>query len=180
MGTAAAGRRSRATPAVPGKHVVRDAGECDRLVEKVVLERLRRPDARDLLTTGRTADTSELHREAKLVRQRLTGLADAYADGDIDAQQLRAGKERLHARLDVIESELATSTRGSVLAGVADAPDPAEVWATLALGRRRAIVDTLVTVTILPGRKGRRPDWKAGESYFDPQTVRIEPRRKKS
>jgi len=162
-----------------GKHVVRDAAECDRLVEKVILERLRRPDARDLLTTDR-ADTTELHREADLVRQRLTGLADAYADGDIDAQQLRAGTERLRARLDAIESELATSTRGSVLAGVADAPDPAGVWAKLDLGRRRAIVDTLVTVTILPGRKGRRPGWKVGESYFDPQTVRIEPRRKES
>jgi DNA invertase Pin-like site-specific DNA recombinase len=181
-----AGGHSSGRPMKPGytcrsgKHVVRDAAECDRLVENVILERLRRPDARDLLTTGRTADTTELHQEADLVRQRLTGLADAYADGDIDAQQLRAGTERLRARLDVIESELATSTRGSVLAGVVDAPNPAEVWAKLDLGRRRAIVDTLVAVTILPGRKGRRPGWKAGESYFDPQTVRIEPRRKKS
>jgi site-specific DNA recombinase len=177
-----AGGHSRGRPTKPGytcrsgKHVVRDAVECDRLVEKVILERLRRSDARDLLTTDR-ADTTEFHRQGDLVRQRLTGLTDAYADGDIDAQQLRAGTERLRARLDAIESELAASTRPSVLAGVADAPDPANVWAELDLGRRRAIVHTLVTVTILPGRKGRRPGWKAGESYFDPQTVRIEPRR---
>jgi site-specific DNA recombinase len=32
-------------------------------------------------------------------------------------------------------------------------------------------------VTILPARRGRRPGWRTGESYFDPQTVRIEPKR---
>jgi hypothetical protein len=49
------------------------------------------------------------------------------------------------------------------------------VWAGLDLSRRRAIITTLVTVTILPARRGRRPGWQAGEAYFDPRTVRIEP-----
>jgi hypothetical protein len=143
----------------------------------VILERLSRPDARELLVAGRATDTAELQLEADLLGQRLTGLADAYADGDIDAQQLRAGTERLRVRLDAIESELAAASRGSVFAGVADAPDPAKVWEGLSLSRRRAIVDTLATVTILPGRKGRRPGWQAGETYFDPWTVRVEPKR---
>jgi site-specific DNA recombinase len=64
-------------------------------------------------------------------------------------------------------------TRGSVLAGVADAPDPAKVWAGLDLSRKRAIVDVLIDVVILPARKGRRPGWRAGESYFDPESVEI-------
>ena len=64
-----------------------------------------------------------------------------------------------------------------MLAGVADAPDPAEVWDGLDLARRRAIVDTLATVTILPARRGRRPGWQPGQSYFDPTTVRVEPKR---
>jgi hypothetical protein len=32
-------------------------------------------------------------------------------------------------------------------------------------------------VTILPGRKGRRPGWRSGESYFDPRSVLVEPKR---
>jgi hypothetical protein len=48
------------------------------------------------------------------------------------------------------------------------------VWAGLDLSRRRAIITTLVTVTILPARRGRRPGWQAGEAYFDPTSVRIE------
>jgi site-specific DNA recombinase len=35
----------------------------------------------------------------------------------------------------------------------------------------------LMTVTILPARRGRRPGWRPGESYFDPDTVKIEPKR---
>jgi site-specific DNA recombinase len=64
-------------------------------------------------------------------------------------------------------------TRGSVLAGVADAADPAKVWAGLDLSRKRAIVDVLIDVVILPARKGRRPGWRAGETYFDPDSVEI-------
>jgi site-specific DNA recombinase len=45
------------------------------------------------------------------------------------------------------------------------------------LDRRRAIVDELVTVEVLPARKGRRPGWKPGLPYFDPDTVRITPKR---
>jgi hypothetical protein len=32
-------------------------------------------------------------------------------------------------------------------------------------------------VTILPAKRGRRAGWRAGESYFDPATVRIDPKR---
>jgi hypothetical protein len=64
-------------------------------------------------------------------------------------------------------------TAGSVLAGVADAPDPAKVWAGLDLSRKRAIVDVLVDVVILPARRGRRPGWRPGETYFDPESVKI-------
>jgi hypothetical protein len=64
-----------------------------------------------------------------------------------------------------------------VLAGVADAPDPTKVWEGLDLSRRRAIVDALATVTILPARRGRRPGWQPGQSYFDPETVEITPKR---
>jgi hypothetical protein len=48
-----------------------------------------------------------------------------------------------------------------------DAPDPA-VWAGLDIGRRRAVLDSLMTVTVL---SIPRPG-----PGFDPDTVRIDPK----
>jgi hypothetical protein len=159
-----------------GGHVVRNARHVDAHVAAVVVERLSRPDARELLLPKPT-DTTSLHLQADGLRQRLKGLADAYADGAIDAAQLRSGSDRLRGRLAEVDARIAAASRGSVLAGVVDAPDPAAVWARLDLDRRRAVVEVLVDVVILPARKGRRPGWRAGEPYFDPRTVAVTPKR---
>jgi site-specific DNA recombinase len=96
----------------------------------------------------------------------------------IDAAQLTQGTAAINRQREEITATLATMTQGSVLAGVADALDPAEVWAGLDLSRKREIVRVLMTVTILPARKGRRPGWRPGDgSYFDPATVRLDPKR---
>ena len=121
-------------------------------------------------------DTAALHTRDQALRERLDELGRLYGDGVIDAPQLTAATAQIRAQREQITAELAAASRGSVLAGVADAPDPAAVWEGLDLSRRRAIIDILAQVTILPARKGRRPGWQAGQSYFDPQTVRIEPK----
>jgi DNA invertase Pin-like site-specific DNA recombinase len=160
-----------------GKHVVRSAGEVDAYVAAVILERLGRPDARELLAPNRAVDTAELHLRDTALRERLDGLAAAYADGAIDGRQLREGTERIRAQRAEVEAQLAANARGSVLAGVVDAPDPAAVWRGLDLDRRRAVVQVLVEVVIHPARRGRRPGWQPGESYFDPRTVQVTPKR---
>jgi hypothetical protein len=157
--------------------VVRDAAACDQFVEQVILERLGRPDVRELLAPERRADTAALHARDSALRERLDELGRLYGDGAIDALQLQAATASIRTQRERITAELAAASRGSVLAGVADAADPAKVWEGLDLSRRRAIVDTLCVVTILPARRGRRPGWRAGESYFDPSTLRIEPKR---
>ena len=58
------------------------------------------------------------------------------------------------------------------------APSDAEIWYVttpdrsggLDMGRRRAVLATLLTVTMLPTSKGRRPDG----SYFDPTGIHNE------
>ena len=39
----------------------------------------------------------------------------------------------------------------------------------LPLGKRRAVLDALLTVTVLPARRGQR----AGGLYFDPDFIRV-------
>jgi hypothetical protein len=160
-----------------GKHVVRVADAVDQLVTKVIIERLSRPDVLDLIVRDTGHDTAPLHARAGALRERLNGLARAYADGGIDARQLWEGSEHARAQLAEVEDQIAVLSRGSTLTGVADAADPGRVWATLDLDRRRAIIDTLLEVTILPARKGRRSGWRPGEPYFDPSTVRMDPKR---
>jgi hypothetical protein len=160
-----------------GKHVARDAAACDQFVTQVILERLGRPDARELLAPDRQTDIAALHARDTALRERLDELGRLYGEDVIDAPQLAQGTAAIRRQREQITTALQAASRGSVLAGVADAPDPAAVWAGLDLSRRRAIIDVLCTVTILPARRGRRPGWQPGQSYFDPQTVRVEPKR---
>ena len=166
------GKRRRHYSCSVSKHVVRHARQVDGFVTAVVLERLRASDAADALIPP-APDTSGLHVEAQGYRERLTELGRLYADGAIEATQLAEGTERLRGKLEEVNGRIAAASTSNVLAPFADA-DPAEVWQTLDLERRRAVIDALMTVRIHKGRKGRPPGWKPGEPYFDPSTIEIE------
>jgi hypothetical protein len=138
----------------------------------VVIERLSRPDAAELLAPDQTGDTAALHAQDAGLRARLDELGRLYGDGVIDALQLASGTARIREQREQVTTSLAAASRGSVLAGVADAPDPEAVWRGLDLSRRRAIVDVLVEVTILRAKRGGAR--RKGETSFDPATVAIE------
>ena len=91
-----------------------------------------------------------------------------YADGEVS----RAGHERIVSRvqrqLDEVLNQM-SNTSSSALFGVVDRKDPRAAWHALSVERRRAVVDELMTVTILPsGRRGNE---------FDPSLLRIDWRR---
>jgi hypothetical protein len=64
----------------------------------------------------------------------------------------------------------ATATDTSPLAGFADADDVAVAWDAASVSRRKAVIGTLMTVTLLKAPRGRRP---VGH-YFDQEFVRID------
>jgi len=101
---------------------------------------------------------------------RLDELVDLHTAGDITARQLQRGTASLREQLDALDKQLATNVSSTALNGVIG-PQASSIWPTLDLGRRRAIVQTLVTVTIERARRGRRPGWRPGEPYFDPQSI---------
>jgi site-specific DNA recombinase len=168
---AAWGDRRAPSYTCPASHVRRSATELDDYIEAIVLERLSRPDAAELLVPDRTGDTAALHAQDAGLRARLDELARLYADGVIDARQLEAGSDSIRAQREQVTEALGESSRGSVLAGVADAVDPAEVWSGLDLSRRRAIVDVLVEVVVLTTKRGGLR--RKGETSFDPSSVAI-------
>jgi site-specific DNA recombinase len=145
-------------------HLSRAGEPVDDLVTRHVVERLSQPDALALLADDSRPDTDGLRAEALALRGRLDSLATEFADGNLTASQLRVATERLRAKLADVEARMVTGSRASVLAELVRVDDVAVGWEALTLDRQRAVVDVLMTVTILPAGRGRG---------FDPDTVRI-------
>lgn len=168
--TGGTGRKSVPAYRCHATHVVRLCEQVDSLVSSVMIERLSRPDA--ALERPASTDSASVHVERLALGARLDEIVDLHAAGDITARQLQRGTASLRGQLDTLDRQLAAAVSLTALHGVVG-PQAARVWPTLDVSRRRAIVDTLVTVTIERGRRGRRPGWKPGEAYFDPQSVSI-------
>ena len=73
---------------------------------------------------------------------------------------------RAGTRLAEIGTELDSAARENVLAPLVAAENAAAVWGGLDISRKRAVIKTLMSVTLhSPGRGARRP--------FDPATVTV-------
>ena len=157
--------RTRVYQCQKSAHLSRAADPIDDLVQRVVVARLRRPDLAGLLAAEAPA-VGPLRAEAATLRLRLDQQAADYADGMLTARQLHLATERVTAKLTAVEQALADAGRGTRLAPLLGAPDPGQAWLDADLPTRQAVLDTLATVTVLPGTPGRAP--------FDPESVRIE------
>lgn len=148
-------------------HVARGAQDVDDLVTAVILERMRRPDWRDVLAPAdATPDGEALRVEAVTLRARLGEAADEFADGHITGGQLGKITARVRDRLTDVEAEMGRAARGSTLAVFVGGRAPDAVWRGLSVDKRRAVVRELMVVTVLStGRRG---------NVFDPETVAIE------
>lgn len=137
-------------------HFARRADPVEEYVAALVVARLSQPDARTLLVDHAGADVPALQLESTGVRERLDALAVDFADGALTASQLRIATDRLRGRLAEIERELADAGRVDVLGALVDAEDAQAAWDALSLERRRAVISTLMQVTLHPVGRGTR------------------------
>ncbi|MDQ3762146.1 MAG: recombinase family protein [Actinomycetota bacterium] len=162
--------REMATRLQPGSrgHVCRLSGPVDDYVTEIVIERLSRPDAADLLIDHSRPDVDALRNQAQVLRARLEELGAEFAMGELPAAQLRVINDRIGQQLAVIEAQIADAGKVSVLGGLVGATDVRAVWGGLDIDRRRAVIDALMSITLhSPGR---------GARVFDPATVVITPK----
>ena len=147
--------------------MARQAEPVEEFIEKLVIERLSRADAADLVAVQEGGpDVVGLREEAAAIRRNLEEMAADRALGLITRPQLLAATGRANVRLDEIGAELDHAARENVLAPLVAAENAAAVWAELDISRKRAVIKTLMTVTLhSPGRGARRP--------FDPATVKV-------
>ncbi len=186
VGVSGSGRRPsyrcRSRETTGQGHVSRDAGQVDALVEQTIVTRLEQPDALEALRAGASTggtDIAALRLEQAALRQRLDTMARLFSEGTIDERQLVSGTGDLKTKISEIDTTLAAAGMRSPLDELTGkGPNIRAAWFGtqpdrsdgLSLGARRAIVDMLAVVTILPAPKGRRV---SGE-YFDPEFVSIE------
>jgi DNA invertase Pin-like site-specific DNA recombinase len=146
-------------------HLARQAEPVEAYVTAVVLARLARPDAADLLVDRRRPDVDVLRGDAVALRARLEELAAAFADGEVTRSQLRIGSAKARTRLAEVEAEMADAGRVSVLGPLLAAADVAAHWEGMSLAARRGVVGALAEVVLLPPGRGVRT--------FRPETVQI-------
>jgi hypothetical protein len=157
--------------------VARDKTTVDGFVTRLVIGRLSRPDAAGLLIKRDDGpDLASLHREATAIRELMAERDRLHRQRVITTAMLVEGMKELQAELAGVEQRIAAAGQADVVAPLIG--DPAGVWEGLGLDQRRAVVDALMSITILPTRKGRPAGWRPGQPYFDPDTIRVEWRRK--
>ncbi|WP_314095935.1 recombinase family protein [Microbacterium foliorum] len=135
----------------------------DIYVEGVLVGKLAMPDNADLFTRGDPAALQEARDAIEALDARLANAADMFATGDIDAAQLTRITERLRADRVQAAAAVDAALPAAVPAELIG-PNALQVWGGLSMDVKRAVLDTLVTVTIMPSGSGKA---------FDPDTVRV-------
>lgn len=146
-------------------HFARRSEPIDEFVQQYVVEKLSMPDA-VALTSRKGADTGALDLEAVGIRERLDSLALDFANDTLTASQLRVATEKLRARLNEIEAQLADAGKVNVLSPLIGG-DVQASWDALPTANKRAVIALLYRVEIRPIGKGRR--------HFDPESVTVTP-----
>lgn len=162
-----------------GGHVSRVAKYVDEYVEEWAVERLSRPDAAELLMAP--APEQEPVQQLVAREEAIRGkLAENQRDYDEDLKtraQYLESNARLRAKLGEIETEWERRSTAPVLRGVKlGTEQAAKDWEAYSLDRKRAIIDAIMKVTILPAQRGRPEGFRPGDTYFDERSVRIEPK----
>lgn len=169
--TQSGGRRFPSYRCQTGHGGGRRAEVTDQYVEDVIVERLSRPDAQDLLLpVGDHVDVAALQAESEQIRRRMTDLAGLFGAGQIDMVQFTEGTDTARAQLEGVTKQLAKAAMQDPLVGLVGAPDVRKAWKALELEQQRNVLRALVEVTLKTPRPGRMPDG----GYFDYEAVAFE------
>ena len=150
----------------PGTHVARQAEPVEDFITRLVVGRLSRADAADLVAVSEGGpDVGALREEAAAIRRNLEEMAADRALGLITRPQLLAATGRANIRLDEIGTELEHAARENVLAPLVAAENAAELWEVLDLSpQARGHQDTDGGHAAFAG-PGRAPPVRPGHGH---------------
>jgi site-specific DNA recombinase len=160
------GRKSDSYVCHHGYHVRRSRDGLDALVTGLVTARLTRPEAAALLSRSDDGQAQEATDKAAALRARLDTAADAYAEGTIDGAQLTRITAKLRPELERWQQVARAASTAPDLLDVAG-PDVAGRWEPLPLARKRAVIDLLLDISVLPATR------IGGHNLFNPESVQV-------
>ena len=116
-------------------------------------------------------DVGDLHEQARTLRARLDGMATEFADGDLTPSQLKTATKRINEQLKIIDQAISDSQTTHTYDGLIGVQDVEAAFDALSLDRRRAVIDSLLSITVRPsGRCGRVFKREDVDIDFRPET----------
>ena len=146
-----------------GQHTHRLAEWIDSYVCDLIEARLSKPK---IIANFGTADDSELEAldtAQQEQNERLAILEFDYDEGNIDGNRFKIATDKVKEKLRKLELDRAKIVGGFALESVIDQGSPALAYREASLSVRRAIVERMLEVIVLPGTKGIKE--------FDPDSV---------
>jgi site-specific DNA recombinase len=140
----------------------RKADSVDEVVEGVVVARLSRPDAAGLFG-GNPEAMRQASEQVETIEARLAIAADHFADGVTTGPQFERITAKLRPQLEAARASLWAHQPSPEMDGFTG-PMAAQAWERATIDRKRAVIEAIMTVTVLPSGAGRA---------FDPDQVDI-------
>lgn len=140
-------------------HIMRRGEIIDEFVSEVCIARLSKPDALDLLAQKPdVVDIRVLHSQRIALGKRRKSVLKQLAAGRATEEEVEEALDDLAAQLRVVDAEIARAVATDPLAELVGIKDARAWWydEERTLGRRRSVVEALMTVIIHPVGFGKR------------------------
>ncbi|KQR86508.1 recombinase family protein [Microbacterium sp. Leaf179] len=137
-------------------HFMRRGDPLDDFVQRVVIARLSRPDAADLLEDRERHDVEEIRAERRRLETAIRQAGDDEMDGLIDRAERVRLIRRANGRVAELDEKLRAGVDTSALADIVTAEDVGAAWHALSLGKKRGVLEALATVVVFSVGQGNR------------------------
>lgn len=153
-------------------HVGRDVASLDLYISEAVIAWVEKHGQKAL--APRPPDLSLLDGELAAARASLARLDEAVELEQITTGQAITWAAPLNRQVAAITGRIQAAATASATVTVFTTGDIRAGWHAAPLEARRAVVRAVMDVTILPSPRGRPAGHRPGESYFRPETIRID------
>lgn len=148
-------------------HAFQTAAPVEELVSAVVVRRLEDPEFIERVARQDAApELNELQHQILVLRRRLDESANSFASGAITAGQLETITARVTSELDAATARMAQLGHGSPFPAPGTV-DTAAWWEHATVEKKRAVIDALMTLTVMPVNI-------AAPRRFDPERIQID------
>lgn len=137
-------------------HFMRRGHPLDDFIERLVVARLAAPDAADLLIDRERPDAGALTAELTRLEAVRRELGDDRDEGLIGRAEYQRRLKRVDTRLAEVRGKLEKGAVVEPLRDLVGAEDVRAVWDGLTLGRKRAVIEALMTIVVHSVGQGNR------------------------